>query len=195
MWNLNQRRGFSLIELLIVVAIILIIITIALPKLSRARMYSQEQQWQPYLLFRPDPGHPRKLRTRTGHLEQQRTALALSGGPSAQDVFQAGFKLRETWQTLHEMPPPSSNRCSRVRRGILALGLLMLVRLLTPPRLGRQHDSQQTGAIITAIRTLHTAQVEFYSQYGRYAASLTELGPPPSGAASGSLLRATGARR
>ena len=70
-----------------------------------------------------------------------------------------------------------------VRRGILALGLVMLIRLLTPPRLGRQHDSQQTGAI-AAIRTLHTAQVEFYSRYGRYAASLTELGPPPSGAAS-----------
>jgi type IV pilus assembly protein PilA len=70
-----------------------------------------------------------------------------------------------------------------VRRGILALGLLMLIGLLTPLRLGRQHDSQQTGAI-AAIRTLHTAQVEFYSRYGRYAASLTELGPPPSGAAS-----------
>ena len=82
MWNLNKRRGFSLIELLIVVAIILIIITIALPKLSRARMYSQET------------------------------------------------------------------------------------------------------AAIAAIRTLHTAQVQFYSQYGRYAASLTELGPPPSGAAN-----------
>jgi len=70
-----------------------------------------------------------------------------------------------------------------VRRGILALGLVMLIGLLTPLRLGRQHDSQQTGAI-AAIRTLHTAQVEFYSRYGRYAASLTELGPPPSGAAS-----------
>src|SRR6516162_4296558 len=70
-----------------------------------------------------------------------------------------------------------------VRRGILALGLVMLIRLLSPPRLGRQHDSQETAAI-AAIRTLHTAQVEFYSEYGRYAASLTELGPPPSGAAS-----------
>jgi prepilin-type N-terminal cleavage/methylation domain-containing protein len=38
----NRRRGFSLIELLIVIAIMLIIITIALPKLSRARTYVQE---------------------------------------------------------------------------------------------------------------------------------------------------------
>jgi type IV pilus assembly protein PilA len=82
MFNLRRRRGFSLIELLIVIAIILIIITIALPRLSRARMYSQET------------------------------------------------------------------------------------------------------ASIGALRTLHTAQVQYYSQYGKYAASLTELGPPASGAAS-----------
>jgi prepilin-type N-terminal cleavage/methylation domain-containing protein len=82
MFNLRRRRGFSLIELLIVIAIILIIITIALPRLSRARMYSQET------------------------------------------------------------------------------------------------------AAIGALRTLHTAQVQYYSQYGKYAASLTELGPPASGAAS-----------
>lgn len=82
MLNLRRRRGFSLIELLIVVAIILIIITIALPKLTRARMYSQET------------------------------------------------------------------------------------------------------AAIAAIRTLHTAQVQYNSQFGRYATSLAELGPPASGAAN-----------
>ena len=81
MMNLQRRRrGFSLIELLIVIAIILIIITIALPRLSRARMFSQET------------------------------------------------------------------------------------------------------AAIGAIRTIHTMQVQYYSQYGRYAASLTEMGPPTSGA-------------
>ena len=38
----RRRSGFSLIELLIVIAIILIILAVAMPKLSRARMYAQE---------------------------------------------------------------------------------------------------------------------------------------------------------
>jgi type IV pilus assembly protein PilA len=78
----NRQAGFSLIELLIVIAIILIIITIALPKLNRARMFAQET------------------------------------------------------------------------------------------------------AAIGAIRTIHTAQVQYTSQYGRFATTLAELGPPASGAPS-----------
>jgi prepilin-type N-terminal cleavage/methylation domain-containing protein len=43
MMNLQRRRrGFSLIELLIVIAIILIIITIALPKFNSAQRYAKE---------------------------------------------------------------------------------------------------------------------------------------------------------
>src|SRR5438309_8084688 len=83
MFNLRRRRrGFSLIELLIVIAIILIIITIALPKFQKAQMFARET------------------------------------------------------------------------------------------------------AALGAIKTIHTVQVQYYSQYGKYATSLTELGPPTSGAAS-----------
>ena len=84
MINFRKRRGFSLIELLIVIAIILIIITIAVPNLTRARMHAMET------------------------------------------------------------------------------------------------------AAIAAIKTVHTAQVQYYSTYGRYATSLTELGPPASGTANAS---------
>jgi type IV pilus assembly protein PilA len=82
MFNRSQRRGFSLIELLIVIAIILIIITIAVPKYNRTQMY-----------------------------------------------------MRET-------------------------------------------------AAIKAVQTIHQMEVQYQSQYGKYATSLAELGPPASGAAS-----------
>jgi type IV pilus assembly protein PilA len=80
----RARKGFSLIELLIVIAIILIIVTVALPKLNKARMYAQET------------------------------------------------------------------------------------------------------AAIKAVQTLNTAQVQYNSTFGRFATSLTELGPPTSGAANAS---------
>jgi prepilin-type N-terminal cleavage/methylation domain-containing protein len=75
----RQQKGFSLIELLIVIAIILIIVTVALPKLNKARMYAQET------------------------------------------------------------------------------------------------------AALKAIQTLNTAQVQYQSQFSRFAQNLTELGPPASG--------------
>jgi type IV pilus assembly protein PilA len=80
MFSRRQRRGFSLIELLIVIAIILIIITIAVPKYNRTQMY-----------------------------------------------------MRET-------------------------------------------------AAIKAIQTIHQVEVQYQSQFGKYAVSLAELGPPASGA-------------
>ena len=80
--NFRKRRGFSLIELLIVIAIILIIVTVALPKLNNATRYAHET------------------------------------------------------------------------------------------------------AAIKAIQTIHTVQVQYNSQYGHYATSLAELGPPATGAAT-----------
>jgi hypothetical protein len=55
----------------------------------------------------------------------------------------------------------------------------------------RVFRSRQETAAIGAIRTIHTVQVQYYSQYGRYAASLRELGPAAAGLIDGELASGT----
>jgi type IV pilus assembly protein PilA len=38
-------------------------------------------------------------------------------------------------------------------------------------------------AAVKAISTVHTAETQYYSQFGQYATTLAQLGPPASGAA------------
>ena len=52
------------------------------------------------------------------------------------------------------------------------------------PKLTSARRYAQEMAAAKAITTIHTAETQYYSQYGRYASSLNELGPPTSGAAS-----------
>jgi len=58
---------------------------------------------------------------------------------------------------------------------------LMIGITITTPKLARSRMFAQENAAIASIRTLHTAEVQFYSQYGRYATSLAELGPSATG--------------
>ena len=41
--------------------------------------------------------------------------------------------------------------------------------------------SRYETAAIQAIKTIHAVETQYYSQFGRYAVSLTELGPPQGG--------------
>src|SRR5581483_422782 len=38
---------------------------------------------------------------------------------------------------------------------------------------------------IQAIRTIHAVETQYYSQFGKYATSMAELGPPATGGAAG----------
>jgi type IV pilus assembly protein PilA len=47
-------------------------------------------------------------------------------------------------------------------------------------------DWAHEASAIKSIQTIQTMQVQYNSQYGRFATSLTEMGPPASGAANAS---------
>ena len=73
------------------------------------------------------------------------------------------------------------------RRGFSLIELLIVVAIiliLIVAGLNRYTNAQELAhqaAALQAIRTLHTAEVQYNAQYNRYAVSLAELGPPAGG--------------
>jgi hypothetical protein len=65
--------------------------------------------------------------------------------------------------------------------GVSCLLFGTLSPLITPPLNGVRFAHE--AAAIKAIQTIQTIEVQYNAQYGRLATSLTELGPPASGAA------------
>ena len=65
---------------------------------------------------------------------------------------------------------------------LIVIAIILVILTVALPKLNNAvRGARETGAV-KAITTIHTAQVQFYSSYGRFAASMTELGPPASGA-------------
>ncbi len=65
--------------------------------------------------------------------------------------------------------------------GILSIGAIALV--FAVPKLAVARTIAQEMAAILNIRTINTAQVQYFTQFDRYARSLSELAPPSKGAA------------
>ena len=78
----------------------------------------------------------------------------------------------------------------RNRRGFSLIELLIVITIIliivtiaVPKYKSTQIFVKETAAL-KAIQTIHQMEVQYQSQYGRYATSLAELGPPQSGAPS-----------
>ncbi len=66
---------------------------------------------------------------------------------------------------------------------LIVIAIILIIAAIAVPKLNNQRMNAQEMAAIRQIGTVHTAQVQYYSQFGRYATSLAELGPPTSGQA------------
>ena len=64
---------------------------------------------------------------------------------------------------------------------LIVIAIILIILAMALPKLNKARmQAFETGAI-KAITTIHTAQAQYYSQFGKYATSLKELGPPTSG--------------
>jgi hypothetical protein len=62
---------------------------------------------------------------------------------------------------------------------VVILGVIASVIDLPRPRTSQTRA--QEIRVIKTILTIHTAQAQYFSECGRYAATLAHLGPPPTG--------------
>jgi len=67
---------------------------------------------------------------------------------------------------------------------LIVIAIILIILAMALPKLNKARmQAFETGAI-KAITTLHTAQAQYYSQFGRYATTLAELGPGKTGTAN-----------
>jgi prepilin-type N-terminal cleavage/methylation domain-containing protein len=75
----------------------------------------------------------------------------------------------------------------RRRRGfslmelLIVVAILLIIGAIAIPRLNTARMQAQEMAAIRQITTIHTVQTQYQSQFGRFAKTLLELGPPQGG--------------
>ncbi len=80
-------------------------------------------------------------------------------------------------------------RRNALRRGfslielLIVIAIILIIASVAVPKMNKQLMAAREMGAMREITTIHQAQTQYYSQFGRYATSLAELGPPASGAA------------
>jgi type IV pilus assembly protein PilA len=64
---------------------------------------------------------------------------------------------------------------------LIVVAIILILAAIAAPKLNQNRMHTQETAAIRQIGTIHTALTQYYSQFGKYATTLTELGPPASG--------------
>ena len=64
------------------------------------------------------------------------------------------------------------------------ISIILIIAAIAIPKMNNQLMAAHEMAAIRQVTTIHQAETQYYSQFGKYADTLIELGPPASGAAS-----------
>ena len=66
---------------------------------------------------------------------------------------------------------------------LIVIAIILIILAIAVPKLGSARMNANEMAVIRELQTINTMQTQYMSQFGRFATSLTELGPPTSGTA------------
>jgi type IV pilus assembly protein PilA len=86
----------------------------------------------------------------------------------------------------------SDPRRTNRRRGFSLIELLIVITIIgilltmAMPQFNKVLMHTRETAAMTAVQTVRDMQIQYQGQYGRFAKTLAELGPPPGGGAASS---------
>ncbi len=67
---------------------------------------------------------------------------------------------------------------------LIVIAIILIILGVALPRLNQARITANEMSAVRSITVIHTAEQQYMSQYGKFASSLDELGPPTSGNAS-----------
>lgn len=64
---------------------------------------------------------------------------------------------------------------------LIVIAIILIIAAIAVPKFNQQRMLANEMAVLRELDAFYSAQTQYYSQFGKYAAVLTELGPPTSG--------------
>ena len=64
---------------------------------------------------------------------------------------------------------------------LIVIAIILIILTIAVPRLSVAQMNAREMAVVREIQTVNTAQAQYRSQFGKFASSMAELGPPASG--------------
>jgi type IV pilus assembly protein PilA len=64
---------------------------------------------------------------------------------------------------------------------LIVIAIILVILAVAVPKLGSAKMNANEMVVIREVQTIHQAETQYMSQFGKFAATLAELGPPTSG--------------
>lgn len=86
---------------------------------------------------------------------------------------------------------PHLHRRRRQQRGfslielLIVIAIILIILSIALPQMSKSRMHAQEMAAIKTLNTINTTEIQYQSQFGKFATAITQLGPPPSGGGEG----------
>ena len=64
---------------------------------------------------------------------------------------------------------------------LIVISIILVILAIAVPKMNKQMQGAREMAVIREIGSIHQAETQYYSQFGKFATALSQLGPPVSG--------------